>query len=132
MLTELIEEIYSNNPEIESLACSHNIASNPQALNELSQEITEKIQAQIREQFGDILELVHGSETELPSTLDWQENSSFTDEFDLEFAGEAGYIVIAQVPVERIKFYLPDENEFVITAGQLNCEVESVVEYFGL
>jgi len=64
--------------------------------------------------------------------LIWQENSSFTDEFDVEFAGEDGYIAVAQVPTNRIKFYLEEENEFVITAGRLECEVYTVREYFSL
>ena len=130
-LDDLIEEIYEQNPEIEAMAAGHNVGFADQ-LNNLPQAIIDQVQAQIRAEYGDVLELYHGSEQELPADLDWKENSSFTDEFDVEFAGEDGYIITAQVPVERIKFYLPGENEFVITAGKLDATVDTVREYFCL
>lgn len=131
-LNELIEKIYDNYPDIENLAVAHNVCSNVHALDEMPLEIIKVVQDQIRKEYGAILELVHGTEEKLDSNIAWHENSSFTDEFDLEFAGEDGYIVVAQVPVERIKFYLPGENEFVVSTGLLACEVFTVKEYFGL
>lgn len=130
-LDEMIEKIYEEEQGIEGMASAHNLG-NTEALNDLPAAITAQVQNQIRAEYGEVLELVHGSPDQLPADLNWRENSSFTDEFDLEFAGEDGYIAVAQIPVSRIKFYLPGENEFVITAGQLNCEVDTVTDYFGL
>ncbi len=132
MLTETIERIYEEMPEIERMASAHNIASNTDALSALPQKVVDQVQEAIREQYGDTLTLYHGSEAELSADIEWHENTSFTDEFDIEFAGEDGYIIIAQVPADRIKFYLDDENEFVLTAGKLDCTVYTVAEYFGL
>jgi len=129
-IDELINEIYEENTDIEDLAIAHNLGDDS-ALDELPAEIINRVQDQIHNQFGDTVELYHGSESELSADIEWKENTSFTDEFDIEFAGEDGYIIIAQIPVERIKFYLTQENEFVISAGQLNCEVFTVREYFG-
>jgi len=130
-LDELVEEIYEKYPEVEAIANGHNVGFSDQ-LNNLPAEITAMVQKQIRAEYGDVLELVHGSDVELAADIDWRENTSFTDEFDIEFAGEDGWIITAMVPVERIKFYLPGENEFVISAGRLDCEVDTVKNYFGL
>jgi len=130
-IEELINQIYENNSEVYELAMAHN-CGDTSALSELSAEIIEAVQAQLIAEFGGTIELYHGSEAELSTSIEWKENSSFTDEFDIEFAGEDGYITVAQIPVNRIKFYLTEEREFVITAGKLSCEVFTVREYFGL
>jgi hypothetical protein len=129
MLAKVIETIFENNPQIEKLAQGHNCGV---ADFQISEDIVELIQNAIRVEFGDVVELYHGSDEPVNSDMVWRDNSSFTNEFDLEFAGEDGYIVVAQVPVERIKFYLGWENEFVVTAGKLDCQVFTVKEYFDL
>lgn len=128
---ELIEQIREENPEVEALVNSHNIG-NSAALNDLPADIIAEIQNSLRSEFGDTIELMHGSPIALDPNMTWNENSSFTNEFDVEFAGEDGYVVVARIPVERIKFYLEEENEFVITAGVLDAAVFTVREYFGL
>lgn len=130
-LNELADSLREDNSELERLVLAHN-CGNAEALNDLSSAIIERIQAQIRSEYGDTVTLYHGSDVEITNDINWRENSSFTDEFDIEFAGEDGWIVEAKVPVERIKFYLSEESEFVITAGQLVCSVYTVTDYFGL
>ena len=129
MLADVIEKIFESNPEIEALAQGHNCGV---ADFQIPNSIIQLVQAAIRAELGDVIELYHGSDDPINSNMIWRDNSSFTDEFDLEFAGENGYIVVAQVPVERIKFYLDWENEFVVTAGPLDCQVFTVKEYFDL
>jgi hypothetical protein len=128
MLAELIDEIREKYPKVDQMATAHNLGTGSLVLPAM---VIEQVQEAIRDEYGDVIELYHGSPINLVD-LNWREGSSFTNEFDLEFAGEDGYIVVAQVPVERIKFYLDSENEFVVTAGKLNCEVYTVAEYFGL
>jgi hypothetical protein len=130
MFTEIIESLREDS-EIEELANAHNLGDDT-AFDDLDDDIIEVVQSAIRQQFGDTLTLYHGSEDELAEEMFWNENSSFTDRFDIEFAGEDGYIVEAQIPVERIKFFLSEEREFVITAGALNCKCYTVAEYFDL
>ena len=129
MLADVIKKIFESNPEIEALAQGHNCGV---ANFQISDSIIELVQAAIRAEFGDVIELYHGSDDPINTNMVWRDNSSFTNEFDLEFAGEDGYIVVAQVPVERIKFYLDWENEFVVTAGTLDCQVFTVKEHFDL
>lgn len=130
-LRELVEELRNSSREIDRMATAHNIGDD-KALSGLSAEIVEMVQAAIRDEYGDVLTLYHGSLSALDADVEWKENTSFTDEFDLGFAGEDGWVVEARVPVERITFYLDGENEFVISGGRLNCQVYTVAEYFGL
>ena len=127
---ELIQTIREENDETEAAVMRHNL--NGASGFEVSEEVRQQVVEAAREQFGDTIELYHGTEVEVSENLNWRENSSFTDEFDIEFAGEDGFIVVAQIPVERIKFYLEEENEFVVSAGKLDCKVFAVSEYFGL
>lgn len=126
---ELINELREID-EIEGAVMAHNFNGNSGF--EIDKEVQACLIAAAREEFGDTIELYHGTEEVLNTSIEWRDNSSFTDEFDIEFAGEDGYIVVAQVPVERIKFYLEEENEFVLSEGALNCEVYRVKEYFDL
>lgn len=135
MISEYIyeteERIYEENTLVERMVIAHN-QGDVEALNELSADVIAQVQFSVRENLGAVVELFHGSEVELDSAMLWRENSSFTDEFDIEFAGESGYIVVARVPVERVKFYIHGEREFVVSAGRLDCDVFTVREYFGL
>jgi|SRR5690554_2379779 len=128
---EAITNLRNENPDIDNLALAHNCGDRD-ALDNLPVEIIETVRNLLSEQCGDTITLYHGCETDLTTDMIWHENSSFTDEFDIEFAGEDGYIIEAQVPVDRIKFFLNEEREFVISAGQLDCAVYTVAEYFGL
>jgi hypothetical protein len=131
-LNELIESLLNESPELDRIVNAH-VLGDAAALNAVPDEITARVQEQVRKQYGDVVTLYHGCEEELSVVnMVWRENSSFTDQFDLEFAGEDGYIVEAQVPVERIKFYIDGEHEFVLTEGALNCAIYTVREYFGL
>ena len=128
---ELVDQLLEMNPELDVLASSHSLGFTS-ALDALPDEVVSLVQDAIRRELGDVVELYHGTEEELPADLCWRRNSSFTSEFDLEFAGEDGYIVVAQVPIERIRFYLHGEREFVVSEGRLDCEVYTVREYFSL
>jgi len=130
-IQETAETIREENIEIEDMVMGHNV-NGGNALSVLPQWVINQIQDAAREQYGNFIELYHGSDREISEDIEWNENSSFTDEFDIEFAGEDGYIVVAQIPVERIRFYLEEENEFVVSAGELDCEFYTVAEYFGL
>lgn len=120
-----------NNEDIDSMVLAHNIGDFD-ALNELPENIINDVQDCLRSQFGNTIKLVHGSDCELMNNMIWNENSSFTSEFDVDFSGEDGFVVEATIPVERIKFYLEEEDEYVISAGALDCTVYTVQEYFGL
>jgi hypothetical protein len=129
---EFTEQVYEENAEVEAICDAHNLGYDTSVMNDLPSEFSEDLQALLADEKGAVIELFHGTETMLSNGLIWRENASFTDEFQLDFAGEDGYIVVAQVPVERIKWYIDGENEFIITAGKLDCEVFTVKEYFGL
>jgi len=129
-LSDLTSEMVDSSSDLEGRVIAH---KNGFSLLTVGDEIAAAVQAVIQEEVGSVVELYHGSPVPLAPGMEWRDGSSFTDEFDLEFAGEDGYIVVAQVPVDRIRFYIPSsEREFVISAGQLNCTVYTVREYFGL
>jgi hypothetical protein len=131
-LDDLVELIYEEYPDVDRMAGAHNIGSNRDALNDLPQDVIELVRQQIRREYGDVLTLWHGSEDMVDAAIEWRENSSFSIDDFAEFSGRDGCVVEAQVPVERIKFYLPEEDEFVITEGALECEVYTVAEFFGV
>lgn len=130
-LKDLINHLLDESHELDKLVRAH-VLGDTGALNDIPAEITRRVQEQIRHEYGDIVTLHHGCEEKISTDIVWRENSSFTDQFDIEFAGEDGYLIEAKVPAERIKFYIDGENEFVITEGALNCAIYTVREYFGL
>lgn len=132
LLAELIESL-TEECHLEDMVNGHNYGFS-KALNDLPKEVKDAIQEVLLQECGDVIRLYHGTPDALDSKMCWNENTSFThDESEAcEFSeNNDGYIVIANVPVKRIKFYLDGESEFVITAGTLDCEVKTIKEHFG-